>query len=66
MKRRHRKPYSSAFILWLLFVVAVVSVLVTTVQLAPLYIFLIAVNVATFFLFGFDKWQSSRAGDRVP
>jgi uncharacterized membrane protein YsdA (DUF1294 family) len=66
MKRRNRKPYSSAFVLWLLAVVVVSISLISTFTIDPLYVFLIAVNAATFLMYGFDKWQATRRGDRVP
>ncbi len=66
MKRRNRKPYSSAFVLWLIAVVVVSISLISTFTIDPLYVFLIAVNAATFLIYGFDKWQATRRGDRVP
>ncbi len=66
MTRRKRKPYSTALMLWLVTVIVIVFAILSVVELSPLLVFVAAVNVATFCLYGFDKWQSVRHGNRVP
>jgi uncharacterized membrane protein YsdA (DUF1294 family) len=46
--------------------VGIVYALMANFALNPLYTFLIASNVATFFLYGYDKFQASRRASRVP
>lgn len=64
--KSYRSPY------WLFSLVAVAIVLVITIPLVLLlnwswlWCYLIAINVATFSLYGFDKSSARREGRRVP
>lgn len=64
--KSYRSPY------WLFSLIAVAIVLVITIPLVLLlnwswlWCYLIAINVATFVLYGFDKSSARREGRRVP
>ncbi len=66
MKKLHHQPYSSHFVLWILTVMMSMFVFTSYFVVAPLISILTSVNIATFALYGYDKFQATRNGSRVP
>ena len=66
MRFANKQPYSSYFVLWILLVMLGMFVFASYISVVPLISILVSVNVATFALYGWDKFQSTKNGARVP
>ena len=66
MSRPHRSPYLIFTIIAVPLIIALVIILALITDLAFYWIWLIALSIITFLLYGYDKGQAKLGGLRVP
>lgn len=59
-------PYYAGILIWLVLVVASLSVLLWQIDAPWFLLLLAATNIGTFFLYGFDKFSAAQKITRIP
>ena len=63
---KYRSPHQTWAVVWILLIIFSALIIRQVLNLEMLLNLFISANVATFFLYGLDKWQSTGRGLRVP